>query len=103
MLSEMKKVLFAVTLLITEAMSFSAEDWKLPAGEPQFRRGPGVELAVANCILCHSSDYVSMQPPLDAAGWTAIVQKMREKYGAPLPTDKVDDVVKYLAGVYGKK
>ena len=89
-------------LAVTGAV-FSAEEWKLPANEPQFKRGRGMELVVGNCILCHSPDYVSMQPPLDNTGWTAIVKKMREKYGAPLPEDKVDEVVKYLVENYGKK
>jgi mono/diheme cytochrome c family protein len=85
------------------AVTCAAEEWTLPAGEPQFRSGPGAELAIGNCVICHSADYVSMQPPLEAAGWKAIVQKMREKYGAPLPEAQVDAVVKYLAAAYGKK
>jgi mono/diheme cytochrome c family protein len=99
----MKKVLMFGSLVIASTPVFSADDWKLPSGEPQFRRGPGAELAIGNCAVCHSSDYLSMQPPLNAAGWSAIVQKMREKYGAPLPADKVDDVVRYLVTAYGKK
>ena len=81
----------------------AADAWKLPADQPRFRAGPGVEIASANCILCHSTDYLSTQPPLERAAWLAIVNKMREKYGAPLPTNQVDRVVNYLTGAYGKK
>ena len=88
--------LLAVTL-------FSADDWKLPSGEPQLKRGPGAEVAVGNCVICHSADYISMQPSMDAAGWKAIVVKMREKYGAPLPPEQVEPVVNYLVSQYGKK
>lgn len=96
------KKLFAFSVLVPAAL-FAAEEWQLPAGEPQFRPGPGAEIAIGNCVICHSPDYISMQPPLDAAGWKTIVLKMREKYGAPLPEQQVDTVVKYLAAAYGKK
>jgi mono/diheme cytochrome c family protein len=92
-------------LIIAFAVSLSlcaAEDWKLPAGEPQFKRAAGAELAIGNCLICHSADYISMQPPLDAAGWTAIVTKMREKYGAPLPPENIAPIVNYLVTNYGK-
>ena len=98
------KALFLIPMFfLTAGGPFAAEDWKLPAGEPQFKRGPGAELAAGNCVICHSADYVSTQPPMNAAGWTAIVQKMREKYGAPLPPAQVEEVVKYLVANYGKK
>ena len=99
----MKTLFFVPLSLISAGCLLAAEEWKLPAGEPQFKRGPGAELAVGNCVICHSADYVSMQPPLNAAGWAAIVQKMREKYGAPLPPAQVEEVVRYLVANYGKK
>jgi hypothetical protein len=60
-------------------------------------------MVTANCQICHSLDYISLQPSLSREKWTAIVKKMRATYGAPLPEDKVDDVVEYLAANYGKK
>ena len=80
-----------------------ADVWKLPPDQPRFRAGPGVEIAAVNCILCHSSDYISTQPPMERAAWLATVNKMREKYGAPLPTNQVERVVEYLSSAYGKK
>lgn len=99
----MQRVLIVFGLAIGASGMRAAEAWKLPLDEPQFRKGPGAEIAVGNCVICHSADYVSMQPPLDSGGWTAIVQKMREKYGAPLPAQQVDTVVNYLVTAYGKK
>jgi mono/diheme cytochrome c family protein len=81
----------------------AADAWKLPADQPKFRPGPGADIATANCLLCHSADYVSTQPPLARATWLATVNKMREKYGAPLPTNQVERVVEYLSVSYGKK
>jgi mono/diheme cytochrome c family protein len=80
-----------------------ADAWKLPSDQPRFRAAPGAELATAHCLLCHSADYVSMQPPLDRAAWLATVNKMREKYGAPLPTNQVARITDYLAAAYGKQ
>ena len=99
----MKPILLLPIALIIAATVLAADDWKLPPGEPQLKPGPGVELALGNCMICHSADYLSMQPPLDLVAWTAIVVKMREKYAAPLPPDKVDALAKYLASAYGTK
>ena len=93
----------AFVICFTGLALMAADAWKLPADQPKFRPGPGVEVATANCLLCHSADYVSTQPPLDRAVWLATVNKMREKYGAPLPTNQVARVVDYLSSTYGKK
>lgn len=84
-------------------LAFAAEQWELPLGEPQLKSAPGVEVVSANCQVCHSADYISTQPPLTRAAWSATVQKMREKYGAPFPTNQVEQIVEYLAANYGKK
>jgi sulfite dehydrogenase (cytochrome) subunit B len=90
---------------LSVAFTINAADsrFQLPAETAKFKAGAGAELAVSNCLLCHSADYVFTQPPLDRAAWQGIVVKMREKYGAPLPPDKVDAVVDYLAKTYGKE
>ena len=97
------KPLIAFFLIALVVSLPAADAWKLPADAPRFRAGPGAEIAAVNCILCHSSDYISTQPPLERAAWLATVNKMRDKYGAPLPTNQVERVVDYLAGAYGKK
>ena len=74
---------------------------KLPPETARLRAGPGVELANAYCVLCHSADYVSTQPRLSRVAWRASVEKMREKYGAPIPADKVEPLAEYLARNYG--
>jgi hypothetical protein len=80
-----------------------AEEWELPLDEPGLKPGPGAELAGTQCRICHSVDYIITQPPLDRAGWAASVQKMREKYGAKLDTNQVEELVNYLSRTYGKK
>ena len=66
-----------------------------------FRPGPGVETAQRYCLTCHSSAYVSIQPGLTTAQWTAEVEKMKNVYGAPIPDDQVSTLVTYLATEYG--
>ena len=79
------------------------ENWKLPPETTKLKPGPGAAQVVANCMLCHSADYISTQPPLTRTAWKAAVEKMRLKYGAPIATNKVDEIADYLAATYGKK
>ncbi|HWP87221.1 MAG TPA: cytochrome c [Burkholderiales bacterium] len=78
-----------------------ADAWKLPPETVKFKPGPGVELAVANCALCHSADYISTQPRLTSAAWKATVEKMRAKYGAPIATNNIAPIVEYLTSTFG--
>jgi mono/diheme cytochrome c family protein len=67
-----------------------------------FKPGPGLAAAQASCLTCHSSAYVSTQPVLTRAQWTAEVVKMRTLYGAPITDDQVPAIVDYLTAQYGK-
>jgi len=95
-------ILIAIVMVIVP-IAFAADDWQLPLNEPQLKPGAGVEIVSANCQVCHSADYIFTQPRLNRAAWVATVQKMREKYGAPLDTNLVDQIVTYLVDTYGKK
>jgi hypothetical protein len=75
--------------------------FEMPPETAQFKPGAGMEIAKSQCLLCHSSEYVSMQPRLPRAFWEANIKKMREKYGAPIPSDQVEPLLKYLVGSYG--
>jgi len=74
----------------------------LPPETAKLKEGPGAELATANCLLCHSADYISTQPRLSRAGWKASVEKMRQKYGAPMAPDKIEPLLDYLVKNYGQ-
>ena len=73
----------------------------LPPETSKLKPGSGSELVAAQCLLCHSADYVSTQPKLSRAAWKATVLKMQQKYGAPIPTNTVDTLVEYLLKNYG--
>jgi hypothetical protein len=67
-----------------------------------FKPGPGAGAVQANCLTCHSSAYVSTQPALTKAQWTAEVAKMKAAFGAPIADDQVPIIVDYLTTNYGK-
>ena len=78
------------------------EAWAMPAEETRLKPGSGSELVKMNCLLCHSTDYISTQPPLTRDQWKATVTKMQQKFGAPYNADKIDPVIDYLVKSYGK-
>jgi mono/diheme cytochrome c family protein len=89
-------------LSITATLAFADElKITLPSETATLRTGKGIELAQANCVVCHSADYIQTQPPMPRKFWEAEVKKMREKYGAPTPEDTVPTLVDYLATTYG--
>lgn len=64
---------------------------------------PKREVVVANCIMCHSLDYIPMNSPVqDRKGWEATVTKMIKVMGAPIKADDVPVIVEYLGTYYGK-
>ena len=73
----------------------------LPPETGAYKMGAGVEVVQANCLMCHSTEYVSSQPPMPRKFWEANVKKMKEKFGAPIQDAQVAAIVEYLAATYG--
>lgn len=63
--------------------------------------GPGKEIVEGNCNVCHSTDYINMQPKLAKAKWAAIVKKMVKTYGCPANEAEMKAIEDYLAANYG--
>ena len=80
----------------------AADEWKLPPEQTVLKPGVGRELVLGQCLLCHSADYVTTQPPMARAAWVASVEKMRSRYAAPVPTNSASVLVDYLTAQYGK-
>lgn len=74
----------------------------LPADNPHARlkAGPGSDLAQTQCQLCHSTDYIVMQPGGDAKQWDGVVTKMIKVFGAPLTAADAKAITEYLAKHY---
>jgi cytochrome c551/c552 len=76
---------------------------ELPPETRSFQPAAGVEIANAQCLVCHSVEYVTTQPPFPRTFWASSVKKMREKYGAPIPDAQVEPLLDYLVENYGVK
>lgn len=98
----MKKALLMVSVA-SAAFLLNAEVVKieLPPETAVYKQAPGADLANAQCLTCHSMDYISSQPPMPRAFWKGSVDKMIGKYGAPIPADQVEPLVDYLVRNYG--
>lgn len=101
----MKRHAIAVCLLVCAGAAgaqVGVSTVDLPPDKVEFRPGPGVDTARANCITCHSAQYIYTQPPLSREQWRAEVAKMRSAYGAPIPADADNTIADYLFGQNGK-
>ena len=68
----------------------------------QLKDSPSRARVFANCIACHSVDYILMNAGfLDQKGWEAVVNKMIKVMGAPIPPEDVPEILKYLSENYG--
>jgi mono/diheme cytochrome c family protein len=47
-------------------------------------------------LSCHTTRYITTQPPLTAAKWEESVRKMMKTYAAPIAEEQVQPIVQYL-------
>ncbi len=74
---------------------------QLPMERAVYKSAPGADYANAQCLTCHSAEYVSTQPLMPRAFWKGSVEKMISKYGAPIPAEQIEPLTDYLAENYG--
>lgn len=88
----------AAFFLALAAMPLMADE-----GAVRLKDSGGRQLVEANCVMCHSLDYIQMNSPfLDRKGWEASVSKMVKVMGAPISEQDAKIIVDYLAAQYGK-
>jgi sulfite dehydrogenase len=94
----------ALLLVLLAAGSAGAEDITLPPDHAYatLEPGPGLDVTQRNCALCHSTDYIVMQPHGDQKQWDAVVTKMIKVFGASLSDADARVIGEYLARQYGK-
>lgn len=95
----------ALTLgLLVSAAAADALDITLPADHAYaaLKAGDGMETTQRNCVLCHSTDYIVMQPRGDLKQWDGVVTKMIKVFGAPVNDADARAIAEYLARAYGK-
>jgi sulfite dehydrogenase (cytochrome) subunit B len=73
-------------------------------GALHLKDAPGRDVTTARCAVCHSLEYIPANAPaMDRAGWQKTVQKMRERFGAPLSDEEAKAILDYLATSYSGK
>jgi len=84
----------------------------LPPGAPaapaeessELKDAPGRDLTVGRCILCHSLEYIpGNAPAMNRAAWQKSIQKMRERFGAPITDEEAKQILDYLDANYSGK
>jgi sulfite dehydrogenase (cytochrome) subunit B len=94
-------VLVAVSAALAVAVAAAAA-----AGEESvtLHEGSARDLTAARCAVCHSLDYIPNNAPvMDRTGWQKTLQKMRERFGAPISDQEAQQILDYLAGNYAGK
>jgi sulfite dehydrogenase (cytochrome) subunit B len=76
-----------------------------PAAEvTTLRDGAGRDLTEGRCIICHSVEYIPANAPaMDRAAWQKTIQKMRDRYGAPITDEEAKQILDYLSANYSGK
>ena len=61
-----------------------------------FQSGEGSQIATTYCLICHSAEYIYMQPPHSQENWEEIVHKMKRTFGCPIPESDIPALLTYL-------
>ncbi len=102
----MKKIIILLMLLAVGGFAYAGPEGSvhsivLPEIKTELKAGEGKDVTERFCIICHSLDYITMQPKFTRAQWAAIVNKMIKVMGAPIPEEDAKIVVGYLTASYG--
>ena len=63
---------------------------------------PGYAKAQANCVACHSAEYMLYQPATAPRGyWENMVKRMKTVFKAPIADEDMPAIVDYLVKTYG--
>jgi sulfite dehydrogenase len=73
----------------------------LPHDEPDFPPGPGREMFLARCTVCHSLRYITMQPDFPKKTWGKEVAKMINTFGAHITGAEAREITEYLSTIKG--
>jgi hypothetical protein len=75
------------------------------AGEVMtLRDGPGRDLTTGLCMICHSLEYIPANAPaMNRAAWQKTIQKMKDRFGAPITDEDAKQILDYLAANYSGK
>src|SRR5512135_2956208 len=102
----MKKIIILLMLSAVAGFAYagpegSVHSIQLPEIKTELKAGEGKDVTERFCGICHSLDYITMQPKFTRAQWTAVVNKMIKVMGAPIPEENAKMIEDYLAAQYG--
>lgn len=86
------------------AASSHSREIQLPTETTALRAStlPGYRIAAQKCSICHSADYITLQPPgMSLKQWTAELVKMQHAYGAPIDDEDIKPLAIYFTLTYG--
>jgi sulfite dehydrogenase (cytochrome) subunit B len=74
------------------------------AENTELQAAAGRDLTVGRCLICHSLEYIpSNAPAMNRAAWQKTIQKMRERFGAPITDEEANQILDYLDANYSGK
>jgi len=89
-------ILCAAAIVVAAGVALAQES-KL-----ELKPGPGRDLVMGYCVMCHSVDYIQSNSPfMTRQVWEATVTKMIKAYGAQIPPEDAAKIVDYLTTNYG--
>ncbi len=102
----MKKLIILSLVLAIGGLSYAAgqdavRSIELPVVKTELKAGDGRDTTEKYCSICHSLDYIVMQPKFPKATWAGEVNKMIKVMGAPIPEADAKVIIDYLAAQYG--
>jgi sulfite dehydrogenase (cytochrome) subunit B len=104
----LKPILAATSAVLALGLAGQAlpKSIELPPDGVQLKASslPGYAKAQANCVACHSAEYMLYQPPsAPRPYWDAMVKRMKLVFKAPLDDADIPLIVDYLARTYGNE
>lgn len=96
----------AAILSLAEVGLAGANSIELPPDGVQLKPSvlPGYAKARANCVACHSAEYMQYQPPsAPRPYWDAMVKRMKQVFNAPINDADMPAIVDYLVKTYGSE
>ena len=95
---------FLITFAGTASAGVKSIDLPPDGAELRPSTLPGYEKARAQCVACHSAEYMQYQPPTAARPyWENMVKRMKNVFNAPLDDADIPDIVDYLVKTYGNE
>lgn len=95
---------FVIAVALTTGAAAVTKSIQMPPDVEQLRPSalPGYAKAQANCVACHSADYMLYQPPTAPRGyWENMVKRMKAVFKAPIADEDMPVIVDYLVKTYG--